>query len=43
MFSLLSLQVRKLENLKCNAERKPEVLAVHSRELSLFGIVLLHT
>ncbi len=27
-------QVRNLENFKCNAE----VLAVHSRELSLFGI-----
>ena len=31
---LISLQVRNLENFKCNAE----VLAVYSRELSLFGI-----
>ena len=30
--------VRNLENFKCNAERKPKMLAVYSRELSLFGI-----
>ena len=41
-FSLLSLRVRKLENLICNAERKPKVLAVHSRGLFFLTSSLRH-